>query len=52
MEINASPDNINSVKYNVHEKQPYRTWYHFQPLQNWMNDPNGMLVNFSDFQLN
>ncbi|KAG5103509.1 hypothetical protein JHK84_048478 [Glycine max] len=41
MEINASPDNINSVKYNVHEKQPYRTWYHFQPPQNWMNDPNG-----------
>ncbi|XP_057427055.1 beta-fructofuranosidase, insoluble isoenzyme CWINV3-like isoform X2 [Lotus japonicus] len=23
------------------EKQPYRTSYHFQPQQNWMNDPNG-----------
>lgn len=21
--------------------QPYRTGYHFQPPQNWMNDPNG-----------
>ncbi|XP_010669385.2 beta-fructofuranosidase, insoluble isoenzyme CWINV3 isoform X3 [Beta vulgaris subsp. vulgaris] len=23
--------------------QPYRTAYHFQPLKNWMNDPNGPL---------
>uniref|UniRef100_A0A0R0GC42 Glycosyl hydrolase family 32 N-terminal domain-containing protein n=1 Tax=Glycine max TaxID=3847 RepID=A0A0R0GC42_SOYBN len=27
MEINASPHSINSVKYRVHEKQPYRTWH-------------------------
>ncbi|XP_061351070.1 beta-fructofuranosidase, insoluble isoenzyme CWINV1-like [Gastrolobium bilobum] len=38
---NASPHSINSIKYSVPEKQPYRTWYHFQPPQNWMNDPNG-----------
>ncbi|XP_057524797.1 beta-fructofuranosidase, insoluble isoenzyme CWINV3-like [Amaranthus tricolor] len=24
-------------------KQPYRTAFHFQPLKNWMNDPNGPL---------
>ncbi|KAJ8755952.1 hypothetical protein K2173_024497 [Erythroxylum novogranatense] len=24
--------------------QPYRTGYHFQPLKNWMNDPNGPMV--------
>ncbi|KAG6626296.1 hypothetical protein CIPAW_15G037800 [Carya illinoinensis] len=23
------------------QEQPYRTAYHFQPLENWMNDPNG-----------
>ncbi|XP_030945692.1 beta-fructofuranosidase, insoluble isoenzyme CWINV3-like [Quercus lobata] len=23
------------------KEQPYRTAYHFQPLKNWMNDPNG-----------
>ncbi|CAM8919687.1 unnamed protein product [Rhodiola kirilowii] len=23
------------------QQQPYRTAYHFQPLKNWMNDPNG-----------
>ncbi|KAE9586237.1 putative glycosidase [Lupinus albus] len=25
----------------VNQNQPYRTSYHFQPQQNWMNDPNG-----------
>ncbi|AES59230.1 fructan exohydrolase [Medicago truncatula] len=30
----APPNNINL-------EQPYRTWYHFQPKKNWMNDPNG-----------
>ncbi|OMO86557.1 Glycoside hydrolase, family 32 [Corchorus olitorius] len=25
------------------QQQPYRTGYHFQPPQNWMNDPNGPL---------
>ncbi|QCD99134.1 beta-fructofuranosidase [Vigna unguiculata] len=39
METNASSDNISSNKYMVPEKQPYRTWYHFQPPQNWMNGP-------------
>eukprot|EP00249_Psilotum_nudum_P024139 c29104_g2_i2 orf=37-477(+) len=24
-------------------KQPYRTAFHFQPLKNWMNDPNAPL---------
>ncbi|KAK7321590.1 hypothetical protein VNO77_32388 [Canavalia gladiata] len=40
MENNAedtSPHSINSIKYRVPEKQPYRTWYHFQPPKNWMN---------------
>ncbi|XP_027333666.1 beta-fructofuranosidase, insoluble isoenzyme CWINV1-like [Abrus precatorius] len=45
MEINAenaSSQSMNSNKYMmVPEKQPYRTRYHFQPPQNWMNDPNG-----------
>ncbi|RDX86751.1 Beta-fructofuranosidase, insoluble isoenzyme CWINV3 [Mucuna pruriens] len=42
MEFNAedaSSHNINSIKFKVPEKQPYRTWYHFQPPQNWMNAP-------------
>ncbi|KAI3505784.1 hypothetical protein L1887_28031 [Cichorium endivia] len=34
------------VAFKNHEllsevSQPYRTAYHFQPLKNWMNDPNG-----------
>ncbi|XP_057729091.1 beta-fructofuranosidase, insoluble isoenzyme CWINV6-like isoform X1 [Arachis stenosperma] len=32
---------INPFKYRVPENPPYRTSYHFQPPQNWMNDPNG-----------
>ncbi|KAK3220508.1 hypothetical protein Dsin_014478 [Dipteronia sinensis] len=24
--------------------QPYRTGYHFQPIKNWMNDPNGPMI--------
>ncbi|XP_026420621.1 fructan 6-exohydrolase-like [Papaver somniferum] len=24
--------------------QPYRTGYHFQPSNNWMNDPNGPMI--------
>nr|KYP72219.1 Beta-fructofuranosidase, insoluble isoenzyme CWINV3 [Cajanus cajan] len=31
---------MNFIKYKVPKKQPYRTWYHFQSPQNWMNDPN------------
>ncbi|XP_004498878.1 beta-fructofuranosidase, insoluble isoenzyme CWINV3-like [Cicer arietinum] len=26
---------------SINNDQPYRTWYHFQPPKNWMNDPNG-----------
>ncbi|XP_010262081.1 PREDICTED: beta-fructofuranosidase, insoluble isoenzyme CWINV1 [Nelumbo nucifera] len=26
------------------DHQPYRTAYHFQPPQNWMNDPNGPMI--------
>lgn len=37
METKASLDSIISNKYMVPQKQPYRTWYHFQPPQNWMN---------------
>ncbi|KAK7383332.1 hypothetical protein VNO78_29009 [Psophocarpus tetragonolobus] len=28
-----------SINYRASEKQPYRTSYHFQPQQNWMNGP-------------
>ncbi|KAK7283198.1 hypothetical protein RIF29_12569 [Crotalaria pallida] len=37
--IEASPHSINSIRNKIPEKQPYRTSYHFQPLQNWMNGP-------------
>ncbi|KAI4353273.1 hypothetical protein L6164_002236 [Bauhinia variegata] len=37
--IDAYPNSIHSIK--LHEGQPYRTSYHFQPSKNWMNDPNG-----------
>uniref|UniRef100_A0A7N0VBM8 Uncharacterized protein n=2 Tax=Kalanchoe fedtschenkoi TaxID=63787 RepID=A0A7N0VBM8_KALFE len=29
------------VLHGAQAEQPYRTAYHFQPLKNWMNDPNG-----------
>ncbi|KAM6601632.1 hypothetical protein CsatA_021241 [Cannabis sativa] len=29
---------------NTPPNQPYRTSYHFQPPQNWINDPNGPMV--------
>uniref|UniRef100_A0A0C9QPW1 TSA: Wollemia nobilis Ref_Wollemi_Transcript_14316_2269 transcribed RNA sequence n=1 Tax=Wollemia nobilis TaxID=56998 RepID=A0A0C9QPW1_9CONI len=32
-------DRLNTVSKSV--QQPYRTAYHFQPIKNWMNDPNG-----------
>ncbi|XP_047154073.1 beta-fructofuranosidase, insoluble isoenzyme CWINV3-like [Vigna umbellata] len=38
MEINSH--NLNSTMNKVPQKQPYRTWYHFQPPKYWMNDPN------------
>ncbi|KAL1353434.1 beta-fructofuranosidase, insoluble isoenzyme CWINV6 [Arachis ipaensis] len=41
---NASSNIIsNGIKNNkmIHENHLYRTSYHFQPQQNWMNDPNG-----------
>ncbi|CAJ1972892.1 unnamed protein product, partial [Sphenostylis stenocarpa] len=46
MEINkevASSHSFNSTLYKVPENQPYRTWYHFQPPQYWMNDPNVLI---------
>ncbi|XP_027941463.1 beta-fructofuranosidase, insoluble isoenzyme CWINV1-like [Vigna unguiculata] len=30
-----------SINSRATAKQPYRTSYHFQPQENWMNDPNG-----------
>ncbi|KAK1417902.1 hypothetical protein QVD17_27037 [Tagetes erecta] len=30
-----------SVHASQHHLQPYRTGFHFQPLKNWINDPNG-----------
>ncbi|XP_027333112.1 beta-fructofuranosidase, insoluble isoenzyme CWINV6-like [Abrus precatorius] len=38
---NGIETSTHSIKYKVPEKQPHRTSYHFQPQQNWMNDPNG-----------
>ncbi|XP_061374912.1 beta-fructofuranosidase, insoluble isoenzyme CWINV6-like isoform X2 [Gastrolobium bilobum] len=37
--IEPSPHIMNSIKYKIPEKQPYRTSYHFQPPHNWMNGP-------------
>ncbi|QCD99135.1 beta-fructofuranosidase [Vigna unguiculata] len=42
MEINgevASSHNLNSTMFKLPQKQPYRTCYHFQPPQYWMNAP-------------
>ncbi|MED6151464.1 hypothetical protein PIB30_082812 [Stylosanthes scabra] len=48
MEPNSSENTSSSIIINngiknimVPQNQPYRTCYHFQPQQNWMNDPNG-----------
>ncbi|XP_004486839.1 beta-fructofuranosidase, cell wall isozyme-like [Cicer arietinum] len=30
-----------SLSSEYSSNQPYRTAYHFQPLKNWINDPNG-----------
>ncbi|XP_058728686.1 beta-fructofuranosidase, insoluble isoenzyme CWINV1-like isoform X1 [Vicia villosa] len=38
---NITKDDVSSNSIN--SDQPYRTWYHFQPPKNWMNDPNGPL---------
>ncbi|XP_076940242.1 beta-fructofuranosidase, cell wall isozyme-like [Bidens hawaiensis] len=33
---------VNGVTVHASEElQPYRTSFHFQPLKNWINDPNG-----------
>ncbi|XP_024963941.1 beta-fructofuranosidase, insoluble isoenzyme CWINV1-like [Cynara cardunculus var. scolymus] len=33
---------VNGVRVDADDElQPYRTAFHFQPLKNWMNDPNG-----------
>ncbi|KAG2728785.1 hypothetical protein I3843_01G215700 [Carya illinoinensis] len=32
------------VSSSPSEHQPYRTSYHFQPPQNWINDPNGPMI--------
>ncbi|KAK7321589.1 hypothetical protein VNO77_32387 [Canavalia gladiata] len=36
---NGIETSTHSIKYRVPEKQAYRTSYHFQPQQNWMNGP-------------
>nr|AQY72396.1 beta-fructofuranosidase cell wall isozyme 6-like protein [Pisum sativum] len=40
IEASADSNNIDHVRFKVTDEQPYRTSYHFQPPQNWMNDPN------------
>ncbi|CAJ2675201.1 unnamed protein product [Trifolium pratense] len=40
IEASTHDNNIDHIKYRIPEEQPYRTSYHFQPPQNWMNDPN------------
>jgi fructan beta-fructosidase len=32
-------------------KEPYRGQYHFSPLNNWMNDPNGMFFYKGEYHL-
>nr|AFK35670.1 unknown [Lotus japonicus] len=35
--VEASTESMDHIEYKIPEKQPYRTSYHFQPQQNWMN---------------
>ncbi|KAK3220509.1 hypothetical protein Dsin_014479 [Dipteronia sinensis] len=32
------------VELQASTNQPYRTGFHFQPIKNWMNDPNGPMI--------
>jgi len=37
IEASTHSNNIDPIKYRIPKEQPYRTSYHFQPPQNWMN---------------
>jgi beta-fructofuranosidase len=37
IEASRHDNNIDHIKYRIPEEQPYRTSFHFQPPQNWMN---------------
>ncbi|WJX09654.1 beta-fructofuranosidase [Trifolium repens] len=39
IEASTHNNNIDHIKYRIPEEQPYRTSFHFQPPQNWMNAP-------------
>ncbi|KAK3426770.1 hypothetical protein EUGRSUZ_F03137 [Eucalyptus grandis] len=36
--------NLQTTAESTSAMQPYRTSYHFQPPNNWMNDPNGPMI--------
>lgn len=40
IEVEAYNQNIHSLQVIVSENQPYRTAFHFQPPQNWLNGMN------------
>ncbi|RDH26745.1 Extracellular exo-inulinase inuE [Aspergillus welwitschiae] len=39
------------IAYAFNYDQPYRGQYHFSPLENWMNDPNGLLYHNGIYHL-
>ncbi|XP_041016381.1 beta-fructofuranosidase, cell wall isozyme-like isoform X2 [Juglans microcarpa x Juglans regia] len=40
-----------TAQYSTSGNQPYRTSYHFQPPNNWMNDPNGPMLRLGIYHL-
>ncbi|MEO1261693.1 MAG: glycoside hydrolase family 32 protein [Bacteroidota bacterium] len=32
-----------SINHNLKYQEPFRPQFHFSPLKNWMNDPNGLI---------
>lgn len=38
-------------KHDRTEKEPHRPRFHFSPLANWMNDPNGMMYYKGEYHL-
>ena len=39
------------IAHALNYDQPYRGQYHFSPLENWMNDPNGLLYHNGIYHL-
>ena len=43
--------NINAASLPVVNDESYRPGYHFTPMKNWMNDPNGMVYYNGEYHL-